>query len=135
MEHLFPFAIVPPDMASDQLRQQRPFLWKAVMMATFNLDGLRQITLGNQLLRDIAEAATMKPQKGIDLLQGLHILIAWFHYNLNSFQMTNLLYLARSICVSLGLSESRGMMKESDYTSECLEQMRGFAGTYYLVTV
>ncbi|OIW33841.1 hypothetical protein CONLIGDRAFT_570391 [Coniochaeta ligniaria NRRL 30616] len=136
MEHLFPFVVIPPGMSCDQIRQQRPFLWKAIMMEACHLDGPRQMALGNQLLKDITEAAYAKPQNSIDLLQGLQILISWFHYSLNSFQMTNLLYLARSICMSLGFNEKgQGLMRETEYSSQCLEQMRAFAGTYYLVTV
>jgi hypothetical protein len=136
MEHLFPFVVIPPGTGCDQLRLQRPFLWKAIMMEACHLDGSRQIRLGNQLLKDISEAAYTKPQKNLDLLQGLQILISWFHYNLNSFQMTNLLYLARSICMSLGLIEKgQGLMDETEQSSQSLEQMRAFAGTYYLVTV
>ncbi|KAB5570063.1 hypothetical protein GE09DRAFT_957073, partial [Coniochaeta sp. 2T2.1] len=139
MQHLFPFIVLPENVTSEQVRQQRPFLWKAIMMAACHMDGSRQIALGNQLLRDIMEAAFLKPHKSIDLLHGLQILISWFHYNLNSFQMTNLLYMARSICMSLGLNEKGQGVKQSenpaDYSSQALEHMRAFAGTYYLVTV
>jgi hypothetical protein len=133
--HLFPFVVVPPGLSSEQLREQRPFLWKAVMMEACHLDGSKQMTVGNQLLKDITEAAFNKPQKTIDLLQGLQIVISSFHYSLNSFQMTNLLYLARSICMSLGLAEGQGAPKPGEPASQCLERMRAFAGTYYLVTV
>jgi hypothetical protein len=133
--HLFPFVVVPAGLGSTHLRQQRPFLWKAVMMEACHLDGSRQIALGNQLLKDVSEAAYTKPQKSIDLLQGLQILISSFHYNLNSFQMTNLLYLARSICMSLGLNEGHGLVRQGEHSPQRLEQMRAFAGTYYLVTV
>ncbi|KAK0621380.1 hypothetical protein B0T17DRAFT_493895 [Bombardia bombarda] len=133
--HLFPFAAVPPHMSSAQLRRQKPLFWKAVMMEACHLDGPRQIALGNELLRDIADATITKPDKSLDLLQGLQILISWFHYNLNSFQMTNLLFLARSICSCLGFTESQSATKQKEHSSACLEEMRAFAGTYYLVTV
>ncbi|KAK0646039.1 hypothetical protein B0T16DRAFT_151968 [Cercophora newfieldiana] len=135
LSHLFPFAVVPPHMSSYELRQKRPFFWKAVMMEAYLNDGSRQISLGNELLRDISEAAITKPQKSLDLLQGLQVLISWYHYNLNSFQMTNLLYLARSMCVGLGFSELQGTKESNDHSSEFLERMRAFAGVYYLVTV
>lgn len=56
---------------------------------------------------------------------------------MNSFQMTNLLYLARSICLSLGFNEAqRATPQEArDYSSATLEEMRAYAGCYYLVTV
>ncbi|KAK3906352.1 protein priB [Staphylotrichum tortipilum] len=133
--HLFPFTVVPPHLSAAQLQAQRPLLWKAVMMEACLFDGPRQVALGTELLREISEAAFMKPQKNLDLLQGLQMLIAWYHYNLNNFQMVNLLFLARSITTSLGSAESRGSPDEVGYDSESLEQMRAFAGTYYLVTI
>ena len=53
---------------------------------------------------------------------------------MNSFQITNLLFLTRSIAMSLGFTESQAWTKQAEHTSGCLEQMRAFAGTYYLVT-
>jgi hypothetical protein len=58
-----------------------------------------------------------------------------YHYNLNNFQLVNLLFLARSITLSLGSPEPKGPSDEGGYSSESLEQMRAFAGTYYLVTM
>lgn len=49
--------------------------------------------------------------------------------------MTNLLYLARSMCAGLGFSELNGASEPDGFSSEYLERMRAFAGTYYLVTV
>ncbi|KAK0711171.1 hypothetical protein B0H67DRAFT_278024 [Lasiosphaeris hirsuta] len=135
MAHLYPFAVVPPCMNAAELRRERPFLWKAVMMEACQLDGVRQMILGNELLREISEAAIVRPQKSLDLLQGLQVLISWYHYSLNSFQMTNLLFLARSMCNGLGFSELQGPPQLGDLSSECLERMRAFAGTYYIVTV
>jgi hypothetical protein len=58
-----------------------------------------------------------------------------YHYNLNKFQMTNLLFLARSITTSLVFPDPGVVSDKDGYTSESLEQMRAFAGTYYLITV
>ena len=57
------------------------------------------------------------------------------HYNFNTFQMLNLLFLARSITIGLGSAELKNLPSQGDYDSERLEQMRAFAGTYYLVTM
>lgn len=134
--HLFPFVVIPQSLSSSELRQQSPYLWKAVMVGGNHLDGRRQISLGNALLEEIIAATITKPQNTLDLLQGLQVLICWFHYNLNSFQLTNLLYLARSVCASLGLHHVAAHHRDANpLTSETLEQLRAFAGTYYLVTV
>lgn len=50
-----------------------------------------------------------------------------------SFQLTNLLFLMRSICVSLGFNESQEFSKQQEHTVASLEQMRAFTGVYYLV--
>jgi hypothetical protein len=83
MAHLFPFAIVPPHMSSAQIREQRPFLWKGIMVEACIFDGPRQIVLGNELLREVSEAAFVKPEKSIDLLHGLQLLVAWLVSILN----------------------------------------------------
>ncbi|KAK4157889.1 hypothetical protein C8A00DRAFT_11257 [Chaetomidium leptoderma] len=135
MCHLFPFIVVPSHMSSAQMREQRPFLWKAIMMEACLFDGPRQVALGNDLLREVSEAAFLRPRKNLDLLQGLQMLIAWYHYNLNNFQMVNLLFLARSITTSLGSVDLKSVPDKEGYGTECLEQMRAFAGTYYLITI
>lgn len=50
-----------------------------------------------------------------------------------SFQLTNLLFLMRSICVSLGFTESQEFSKQQQHTLANLEHMRAFSGVYYLV--
>ncbi|CAK7274128.1 hypothetical protein SEPCBS119000_006011 [Sporothrix epigloea] len=102
---LFPFVIIPDFVTSEQLRCGRPMLWKAVMMAACQLDGARQMVLGNQLLGELATAAFLQPRRKLETLQAVLILVGWFHYNINSFQLFNLIYLARAMCVSLSISE------------------------------
>ncbi|KAG8165697.1 hypothetical protein KVR01_004249 [Diaporthe batatas] len=135
MEPIFPFIVIPRHMNSEQLRRERPYLWKAVMMQTLCLDAGRQIPLGNELLNDIVTACFVQPKKSFDLLQALEILVAWWHVKLQSFQITNLLYLMRSMCVSLGFSESQEAMNNQEHDSTSLEQKRAFTGVYYLVTM
>ena len=74
---LYPFVVIPPHMTAEQLRTQRPFTWKAIMVEGCLLDGPRQMVLGDELLRDVAAAAITKPKKTLDLLQGLQILLVW----------------------------------------------------------
>ncbi|KAK4169215.1 protein priB [Cladorrhinum sp. PSN259] len=134
MGHLFPFAVIPSGIRSQTLREQKPFFWKAVMVEACQLDGARQIALGERLLKDIAEAAFMRSQTTLDLLQGLQLLIAWYHFNLDKYQTTNLLFLMRSITTTLGF-EAAASDDQNNWTSEILERMRAFAGTYYLATI
>lgn len=77
MEPIFPFIVIPRHMNSEQLRKERPYLWKAAIMQTLCLDASRQIPLGNELLNDIVTASFLRPKRSFDLLQGLEILVAW----------------------------------------------------------
>ncbi|KAH6850201.1 hypothetical protein B0I37DRAFT_352715 [Chaetomium sp. MPI-CAGE-AT-0009] len=135
MNHLFPFAIVPPHLDSAQMREQRPFFWKAVMLEASLFDGRRQVAMGDELLREISEAAFIRPQSNLDLLQGLLVFIGWYHNSLTNLQMTRLLFLTRSINTSLGTTEAKGVSGKEGYSSESLERMRAFVGTYYMVTI
>lgn len=77
MEPLFPFVVIPRAMSADQLRKEKPFLWKAVMMQALYTDPSRQVPLGNELLGEIVTACFLGPRKCFDLLQALEVLIAW----------------------------------------------------------
>ena len=133
MNDLYPFVVVPAHMSSDELRRQRPFLWKAIMIEACHMDGRRQTAMGHQMLTEIAAATLTASSKTLDLLQGIQLLLAWFNFGMTSFQITNLLFLARSLCVSLGLGEPQG--SNGPLTSTRLEEMRAYLGTYYLVTL
>lgn len=135
MAPLFPFVVYPSSVTSAHLRAQRPLLWKATMMASLVTDAPRQLFLGRELLNDIVGAAFLQPKKSFDMLQALQILVSWYHVILKSFQMTNLLFLMRSICVSLGIHESLPSSAPQLHTSASLDQMRTYAGVYYVVTM
>ncbi|KAK4177060.1 hypothetical protein QBC36DRAFT_140065 [Triangularia setosa] len=151
MQHLFPFALVPPNLSALQMREQRPFFWKGVMVEACHHDGRRQMALGDQLLRDISVAAFQQSSQkgqsllgvGLDLLQGAQVLLAWYHYNLVTAKTTNLLFLIRSFTASLKFEHldaqeqknAIGGLGGQGRSEETLERMRAFAGTYYLVTV
>lgn len=65
-------------MTALELREHRPFLWKAVMMVGCFLDGARQVKLGQELLAEIGRAAVIDGLNSLDLIQSLQMLIAWY---------------------------------------------------------
>ncbi|KAM0281351.1 hypothetical protein ACHAQH_003619 [Verticillium albo-atrum] len=135
MQELFPFVVTPPGMDAEQLASERPFLFKGVVVVASHYDAYRQIVLGDRMLGEIAQAALTKPHKSLDLLQGLQLLIAWFHYNMNSYQLTNLLFLARSMCITFGYRDTQAGRTPEEATLRSLERMRAFLGCYYLNTL
>lgn len=128
LEQLFPFVVVP-DIKATELKQTRPFLWKAIMMVGTFLDGARNMKLGEELLADISHAAMVEGEHGLDILQGMQLLVAWFHHALKNSRLTNLLFLARSLCLSLGLGGTAPAPQGN------LDYLRAYAGTYYVNTL
>jgi hypothetical protein len=76
--HLFPFVVVPDGPSSEQLRAERPFMWKAVMLQACDIDAQRQANLGLQMLNDLTVGAFTKPAQSVDVLQGLLLYLAWY---------------------------------------------------------
>ncbi|PNH46487.1 hypothetical protein VD0004_g1580 [Verticillium dahliae] len=130
MQDLFPFVLPPPDMAAATLASPRPFLFKGVVVVASHYDAYRQLVLGDRMLAEVAQAALTKPHKSLDLLQGLQLLVAC--YNMNSYQLTNLLYLARSMSVTLGARDAQVGLTPAEAAARSLEYMRAFLGCYYL---
>ncbi|KAM0481626.1 hypothetical protein ACHAP7_004532 [Fusarium lateritium] len=97
------------------------------------LDGARQVKLGEELLAEIGRAAVVDGLNSLDLIQSLQMLIAWFHYALKGSQVTNLLFLARAICVNLRFKEDASLQGEA--LDQNLNHMRVYVGTYYLNTL
>jgi len=125
---LYPFVVIPPHLGEEELRTRRPFLWKAVMMIERVLDGTGQITMAMELLGDISRAAFIQPDKSLDVLMSLQLVIAWMHYSINGFQLTNMLFLCRSLCIGLRIVKDTGGVHDA----RALERMRAFAGCYYI---
>ncbi|KAL5598866.1 hypothetical protein BROUX41_003813 [Berkeleyomyces rouxiae] len=128
---LFPFVIVPPTMDAAELARTRPLLYRAVMMVTLFYEGPRQMAAMQDLMEALVAASFLgKPQRSLDLLQALQLVIAWTQFDLNGFQTTNMIFLARSISGSMA---PKGAVHTAT-DSRTLEHLRAFAGVYYINT-
>ncbi|KAK1240684.1 hypothetical protein MKX07_006117 [Trichoderma sp. CBMAI-0711] len=131
---LTPFVVIPRHLTAAELRRQRPFLWRVVMMVSCFFDGPRQHRLGKEVLAEFATTAVLDGNKSLEMLQGLLLMIGWMNFSLRSAQLTNLVYLARSLTVS---ASSPGLPcgAESKVTEAKwgeLEYVRAYLGTYYV---
>ncbi|RDW58301.1 hypothetical protein BP5796_12231 [Coleophoma crateriformis] len=135
---LFPFVVVPTDLASLDHRRQRPFLWRAVKMAALWQEGARHARLGKRLLKDLTNAVLLRPYKDFDVVQGLLVFIAWYHWHLNEFQLNNLLGLLQSLCQSLDFGQNTRDLRNDrveNMSNDSLEQGRAYCGWYYLSSI
>ncbi|KAG6001769.1 hypothetical protein E4U21_003814 [Claviceps maximensis] len=130
---LFPFVLIPREISSAELRSQRPFVWKAVMLSANIYDSTRQSKLGEELLADIGKASIVDGSRSLDMLQAVELLIGWWYFALKSPQVTNLLFLARSMCVNLSAMSYGSQGEDTKYGP--LDHLRAYAGTYYLNTI
>ena len=73
----FPFIHIPPTTDAHQLRQQRPFLWLAIMTASSKSISLQKV-LGDRLRQTVAWEMVVQSKKSIDLLLGLLVFIGWW---------------------------------------------------------
>ncbi|OCK78134.1 hypothetical protein K432DRAFT_444838 [Lepidopterella palustris CBS 459.81] len=101
----FPFVVIPDSMDADRLRREKPFLFRAVMVAASYESLPRQRALGKEVIKYLSKRMIVEGQKSIDLLQGALAMIAWYHLHLFVNQQgTNLLYLVAALLVDLGLN-------------------------------
>ena len=79
-QHLewFPFVYISPTTTSEQLRNDRPFLWLNIMLLTSH-STTNFLRMGDVLRREIAEAMVVDSEKSVDLLLGLLVFMGWYH--------------------------------------------------------
>lgn len=73
----FPFVIVPPDISATELQQQKPFLYRNVMMASFLQDPPRQTSLALAIREYVGRHVIVNDEQSLDILQGLLVYLAW----------------------------------------------------------
>lgn len=73
--HMCPFVVISPGQTAADLRRERPFVWKGVMLTILFFDGARNLKLGRELLADIVRVTLLEGTKSLDVLQGLQLVI------------------------------------------------------------
>ena len=144
----FPFVLLSSDETSASLRQEKPFLFMSVVAATSYADPQLQRRLAREIQKQIASRMIIKNEKNLDLLQGLLVCLAWYHYFLRdgSIQILLLLQLCVTLVNELGLTRdhSTRMTTRCDQVADTpvglksnlkrssLSELRAFLGTFYL---
>lgn len=76
----FPFVVLPLDSISQSLHQEKPLLWKAIMVASLHDNSHRQMALGSSLMEDLMMRLLFRAEKSLDLLKSLLVFIAWYTF-------------------------------------------------------
>jgi hypothetical protein len=73
----FPFIHIPDGTSAEELRNQKPWLYRTILMIAAQEEILRQQELGKQIVSDIASAMLLRGEKNLDMLQSLCVCNLW----------------------------------------------------------
>ncbi|KAI1628076.1 hypothetical protein EDD37DRAFT_290559 [Exophiala viscosa] len=150
MNGYFPYVIIPPQVSSASVREEKPFLFRTCIAVACHVDPPVQRQLGEELFRHIGESMLLKAEKSLDLLQGILVLISWYQcYNFYNPQWMNLLHLASALAIDLGINRPNhsgpwppvGMVvdtnqlihgKSVNHGCKTSDERRALLGVYYL---
>ena len=74
----FPFVCIPHKQTAEELKQQKPFLFRAILAAASYEDMPLQRTLGKKVKQAISTRMILNGEIFFDILQGLVVYIAWW---------------------------------------------------------
>ncbi|KAL2822683.1 hypothetical protein BDW59DRAFT_163665 [Aspergillus cavernicola] len=125
----FPFVIIPPEVDLATLRQQSPFLLLCILTASLEHDLAIQDALEALVRKEVADRLIVNVERNMDLLQGLLVHAAWYHYHWRTYHthIYMLLQMAIMVVVDLGLDrqESFRMQVIPIEGKEAADQARG----------
>jgi hypothetical protein len=76
----FPFVVISPQVSAVHLRQDKPFLFLAIMSSASYDNMPLQRSLGAEVKRAVASRIILNGEVSFDLLQGLLVFLAWYAY-------------------------------------------------------
>jgi hypothetical protein len=131
----FPFVIVDASVDVNTFRRERPFLFLSIMTAMTYRTPSTQRILAENFKEQVAARIIECSHKGLEMLQGLLVHSAYYHYIYRPGKQQ--LALMIQICVAtaqeLGLARN---CKDRDVSSSALvfstAENRALLGTYYL---
>ncbi|KAE8337342.1 hypothetical protein BDV24DRAFT_140134 [Aspergillus arachidicola] len=146
----FPFVIVPDSMNAISLRQEYPFLFVAIMTVSTEDRPSLQKDLNHEVKRTISTRIIINNERNIDLLLGLLVYTAWYHYHWESMlpHMYLFLQLTVTMVADLGLdrqpnftmrniaaSVGRPSSAHQLVANHSAAGKRALLGTFYLCSV
>jgi len=78
MAGYFPFVVIDKGISARDLKKNKPFLFKTVVMAGSYKDVGRQAALGKEVAEYLSRRVLVEGEKNLDLLQGLLVYLSWY---------------------------------------------------------
>jgi hypothetical protein len=138
---LFPFVVIDQNVTIDELAAKKPFLMSTIRMVTSSASARSVRLQMYQVMRQLTETMLMQSERSLDLIQGILVVIAWYHYHcVLHAQLTNLICLARSLVADLGLnrppipvaSQDLNMLYPERAAQRTNDEKRALLGVWYL---
>jgi hypothetical protein len=131
----FPFVLIDPSLDADSLRREKPFLFLSIMATVTYRTPSIQRKLGEAFRQQVAVRVVGRSDKGLEMLQGLLIHSAYYHYHYQpgQQQLALMIQMCVALAQELGLSNKNKARHFSDAPSMLsTEEDRALLGTYYL---
>ncbi|KAL4919265.1 hypothetical protein BDW62DRAFT_209964 [Aspergillus aurantiobrunneus] len=140
MDTYFPFVLIPAGWTAASMAEDRPFLLlAAVTSASSRYYNLQQVLI--KVWRGIlSDRVIMAAERDLDLLQGILVHIAWFHFQMDprSPQTYQYLQMAISMVIDLGLDQQAADVLDQQPRLGQLhsrEARRAYLGCFYLSSI
>ncbi|CZT25367.1 uncharacterized protein RCC_11098 [Ramularia collo-cygni] len=135
-----PFVALPDDATAQSMQEQRPVLLRAVTTVALFHDLPRQQLLVKDLIRAIGERMLVKGEQSLDILQGIIVLIGWFHPHVFwNRQLGNLIHLGISLSMDLGIDRKTQQFEqdvnEKPLRISGLAENRALLGLYFYTSM
>jgi hypothetical protein len=139
----FPFVALPPWTTAETLRHESPFLFLSIIASASSSNFPLQRRLAKEIHKYVASKMIVEGEKNMDLLQGILVHLAWYHFFLDQRKPRVSLFvqLCTLLVQDLGLDmhphEPRTPAKysgtdEVQSSQRSLAEKRALLGTYYV---
>ncbi|KAE8396421.1 hypothetical protein BDV23DRAFT_177957 [Aspergillus alliaceus] len=140
MASYFPFVRLPHACTAASMAEDRPFLLLAAVAAASSKYCHLQDALIRQFKESLSHRVVMAGEKDLDLLQGLLVHLAWFHFHFvpGSQQAYQYLQIAISMAIDLRLDqEAADLVEQRTEPSDTYirEACRAYLGCYYMSNI
>jgi hypothetical protein len=81
----FPFINIPDGVSTEDLCNQKPWLFRSIMMVAAQEERTRQQEMGKQIVSEMALAMLLRGEKSLDMLQSLCVCNLWSVINLGLY--------------------------------------------------
>ncbi|KAJ5394293.1 uncharacterized protein N7487_011934, partial [Penicillium crustosum] len=140
MAYYFPFVRLSDTWTAASMAEDRPFLLLAVVAAASSKYCHLQDALIRRFKESLSQRVIIAGEKDLDLLQGLLVHLAWFHFHFvpGSQQTYQYLQIAISMVVDLRLDQEVADLLEQQTEigdTHTREVCRAYLGCYYMSSI